>query len=145
MLSRFRCVQLFVTLWNCSLPLSSVHGVLQTRILEWIAMSSSRWVLLYKKKNLNGGNLVALNDSSNLKSYTGFCIWSIYIHVRHICNLINIPIFRILDSLLLLLYGIIKYLWLQWTLKLSSQGRSNFIHISTHLCSFLGKPVSSRE
>ena len=27
---------------DCSLPGSSVHGVLQTRILEWIAMPSSR-------------------------------------------------------------------------------------------------------
>ena len=27
---------------NCSLPDSSVHGILQARILEWVAMSSSR-------------------------------------------------------------------------------------------------------
>ena len=27
---------------NCSLPGSSVHGILQARILEWIAMPSSR-------------------------------------------------------------------------------------------------------
>ena len=27
---------------NCSLPGSSVHGILQERILEWVAMSSSR-------------------------------------------------------------------------------------------------------
>ena len=26
----------------CSLPDSSVHGVLQTRVLEWVAISSSR-------------------------------------------------------------------------------------------------------
>ena len=33
------------TLWaamNCSPPGSSVHGILQTRILEWVAMPSSR-------------------------------------------------------------------------------------------------------
>ena len=36
------CVQLFATLWtNHSLPGSSVHGVLQARILEWVAMPSS--------------------------------------------------------------------------------------------------------
>ena len=28
---------------NCSLPGSSVHGILQARILEWVAMSFSRW------------------------------------------------------------------------------------------------------
>ena len=27
---------------NCSLPGSSVHGILQSRILEWVAMPSSR-------------------------------------------------------------------------------------------------------
>ena len=29
-------------LMDCSLPDSSIHGILQTRILEWIAMTSSR-------------------------------------------------------------------------------------------------------
>ena len=41
MLSCFICVWLFVTL-DCSLPGSSVHGIFQARILEWVAMSSSR-------------------------------------------------------------------------------------------------------
>ena len=27
---------------DCSPPVSSVHGILQTRILEWVAISSSR-------------------------------------------------------------------------------------------------------
>ena len=34
-------VQLFVTLWT-SLPGSSVNGLLQARILEWVAISFSR-------------------------------------------------------------------------------------------------------
>ena len=37
--------QLYPTLCNpmdCSPPGSSVHGILQTRILEWVAMPSSR-------------------------------------------------------------------------------------------------------
>ena len=43
MLSRFSRVPLFANLCvDCSLPGSSVHGILQTRILEWVAMSSSR-------------------------------------------------------------------------------------------------------
>ena len=28
---------------NCSLPGSSLHGILQTRILEWVALPSSKW------------------------------------------------------------------------------------------------------
>jgi len=28
--------------YDCSLPGSSVHGILQARILEWVAISSSR-------------------------------------------------------------------------------------------------------
>ena len=35
-------VQLFVTPMDCSLPYSSVHGISQARILEWVAISSSR-------------------------------------------------------------------------------------------------------
>ena len=35
-------VWLFVTPWTCSLPGSSVHGIFQARILEWVAISSSR-------------------------------------------------------------------------------------------------------
>ena len=39
------CLQLCPTLWDpieCSPPGSSVHGVLQARILEWVAMPLSR-------------------------------------------------------------------------------------------------------
>ena len=35
-------VQLFVTPMDCSPPGSSVHGIFQARILEWVAISSSR-------------------------------------------------------------------------------------------------------
>ena len=42
MLSQFSPAGLFVTLWtDCSPPGSSVHEILQTRILEWVAMLSS--------------------------------------------------------------------------------------------------------
>ena len=33
-----QCVQLRVTPWTVALPGSSVHGILQARILEWVAM-----------------------------------------------------------------------------------------------------------
>ena len=39
LLSRIR---LFVTPTDCSLPGSSVHGIFQARILEWVAISFSR-------------------------------------------------------------------------------------------------------
>ena len=39
----FTHVRLFATLWTVCSPLeSSVHGILQARILEWVAISSSR-------------------------------------------------------------------------------------------------------
>ena len=41
-LSHFSCVLLCVTLWTCSPPGSSVHGISQARILEWVAISFSR-------------------------------------------------------------------------------------------------------
>ena len=42
MLSRFSQVQLSVDPMDYSLSGSPVHGILQTRILEWVAMPSSR-------------------------------------------------------------------------------------------------------
>ena len=45
MLSCFTCVQLFVTPVDCRPPGSSVHGILQARILEWVAMPSFRGLL----------------------------------------------------------------------------------------------------
>ena len=42
-LSHFSHVQLFATLWTIAHPQgSSVRGVLQARILEWVAMPRSR-------------------------------------------------------------------------------------------------------
>ena len=44
MLSHFTWVQLCVTLWtDCSLPSSSVHGILQARILDWVSSRGSSW------------------------------------------------------------------------------------------------------
>ena len=34
-------VRLFVTPMDCSLPGSSVHGIFQARVLEWVAMAFS--------------------------------------------------------------------------------------------------------
>lgn len=39
--SRFNCIWLFATLWDCSQPGSTVHGILISRTLEWIAILSS--------------------------------------------------------------------------------------------------------
>ena len=39
--SLFSHVQLFVTFMDCSPPGSSVLGILQARILEWVAISSA--------------------------------------------------------------------------------------------------------
>ena len=41
-LSHFSHVLLFVTLCTCNLPGSSVHGILQARILEWVAIPFPR-------------------------------------------------------------------------------------------------------
>ena len=33
---------------DCSLPGSSIHGILQARVLEWVAIAFSEWVLLVR-------------------------------------------------------------------------------------------------
>ena len=40
--SHLSLVWLFATLWTVASPGSSVHGILQARILEWVAISFSR-------------------------------------------------------------------------------------------------------
>ena len=42
MWSHFRCVWLFCDLMDCNFPGSSIHRILQVRILEWIAMPFSK-------------------------------------------------------------------------------------------------------
>ena len=61
MLSCFSHVQLFVTLWTVALPGSSVHRILQARILEWVAMPSSRGSYV-QSKSLMSLTSPALSD-----------------------------------------------------------------------------------
>ena len=44
-LSHYSHVWLFANLWTVSSPASSIHEILQVRILEWVAMPSSRGCL----------------------------------------------------------------------------------------------------
>ena len=53
--------QLYPTLcdpMDCSLLASSVHGILQARILEWVAMPSSRGTFLTQGSNLHLSSLL---------------------------------------------------------------------------------------
>ena len=58
MLSRFIRVWLFAAL-QTSLPVSSVHGILQARILEWVAISSSRGS--FQPRDQTGISYIACN------------------------------------------------------------------------------------
>ena len=46
---------------DCSLPTSSVHGILQARILEWVAFSYSRTVYINQLGKLFCPVLLLLN------------------------------------------------------------------------------------
>ena len=51
-----KSLQLYPTLCDpvdCSAPGSSVHGILQARILEWVAVPSSRGIFLTQGLNLH--------------------------------------------------------------------------------------------
>ena len=52
MLSCFSCYPTLCNPMDCSLPVSFVHGILQARVLEWVAMSSCRGVSIYTPLNL---------------------------------------------------------------------------------------------
>ena len=65
-------LQLCPTLCNpmdCSLPASSVHGILQARILEWVAMPSS-WGSSQPRDQTHGSS-PALQADSLLLSQQG--------------------------------------------------------------------------
>ena len=47
MLSHFSRVQLFVTPWTVARQAPLSMGILQARILEWVAMPSSRYKIAY--------------------------------------------------------------------------------------------------
>ena len=67
-----KSLQLCPTLCNpvdCSLPGSSVHGILHARILEWVAMPSSRYIYIYICKLftiVSSDFLVHICDSENV-------------------------------------------------------------------------------
>ena len=57
-LSHFSCAQL-CNPKDCNLPGSSVHGTLQARILEWIAIASSRGSSQPRVSHIAGGFFTA--------------------------------------------------------------------------------------
>ena len=56
---------------DCSLPGSSVHGILQTRILEWVAISFSMILCYTHVKNILLESLDKGTFKSNCKSLKG--------------------------------------------------------------------------
>ena len=42
---------------DCSLPSSSVHGIFQARVLEWVAIAFSRVALVVKNPPVNAGDI----------------------------------------------------------------------------------------
>ena len=68
----------FCDLMNCNLPGSSVHGILQVRILEWVAISSSResslnqyllWLLHWQVDSLSLSHLGSQNFIINIINF----------------------------------------------------------------------------
>ena len=79
---------------NCSLPGSSVHWILQARILEWVAMSSSRG------SSTQGSNLDLLHCRQILYhlSHLGHPAGSIYFNHFPFCSsdcIISVVLFLI--------------------------------------------------
>ena len=63
-------VQLFATPWTCSPPGSSVHGIFQARILEWVAISVSKrssWLRDWTRVSYCRQTLYCLSHQGSLK------------------------------------------------------------------------------
>ena len=59
-------VRFFVTAWSISPPGSSVHGIFQARILEWVAISFSRGSSRPKDHTCISGGSVVKNLPANV-------------------------------------------------------------------------------
>ena len=82
---------------DCSPPGSSVHGILQATILEWVAMPSSKD---------NGYSNMKLNVSSDPVHSFHICNVRTLVHVReNICRIIILAAFLVLEKNLLLSIG----------------------------------------
>ena len=63
-------VHLFATPWTCSPPGSSVHGIFQARILEWVAISFSKrssWLRDWTQVSYCRQTLYCLSHQGSLK------------------------------------------------------------------------------
>ena len=79
-----RCAQLLqscLTLcdpMDCSPPGSSVHGILQARILEWVAMPSSKGIFPTQESNMYPWHLLHCRQVLYPLSYLGHLLNQIY-------------------------------------------------------------------
>ena len=101
-----KSLQSCLTLCNpkdCSLPGSSVHGISQARILEWVAISSSRGILLTQRLNQS----LSKPSASAGRIFTTSATWKAIVKVTadsQICISIyghthmQIPIFILLND-----------------------------------------------
>ena len=71
MLSHFSCTHTFYNRLDCSPPRSFAHESLQARILEWVAMPSSRWIFLTQGQNLHFLRLLPCRQISLPLNYRG--------------------------------------------------------------------------
>ena len=69
---------------DCSLPGSSVHGIVPARILEWVAISFSMESTLHQKCDIALSRGLSLQDSS--PSISNACFWFIYFSGFWLCR-----------------------------------------------------------
>ena len=115
--SESEVAQLCLTLWDpmdCSLPGSSVHGIFQARILEWVAIAFSRGSSRPRDWNrvsciVDRHFTVSINSSNEYSGLISFRIdWFDFLTVQVIFKILSslIPQFKSINSVTLgLLYG----------------------------------------
>ena len=73
---------------DCSLPGSSVHGIFQARILEWVAISFSMFNLVRNHQTVFLSNCIILH----LYSYSIYIIWGFqFLYI--LANILYFPFF----------------------------------------------------
>ena len=75
---------------DCSLPGSSVHGISQARLLEWIAIPFSRGIFLTQE--LNSGLLLCRQILYHLSHQGSHYCYTCGLNDRYTCSIDNCPI-----------------------------------------------------
>ena len=115
---------------DCSLPGSSVHGILQVRVLEWVAIlfNKGSWPRDWTQVSCIAGGFLTI--WATRKAYIYICI---YIYMLYLCIYIHICIHICVYMCILCIYIYICFIYV-YMLYIVSTNVLYIIHMYIYMC-----------